>query len=138
MFASIYLQRRRIAFGMFFCFLSGLLDFGRFGGSEVPFYIITLSLVFAVICGAILGVLLHLFPGFRQVVEIGAVTSFLLRLGEVAPALSNSGSGWFAISPIGKSPTTSTPMSRSGTGRFFRGNGGSCWNRLARKEPVSR
>lgn len=82
MLTAIYLQRRRILFGMFFFFLAGLLHFGRFGMWEFPLNVIVLSVIFALICGTVAGVLIPLFPAFRQVFEIAAVAVFITRSAE--------------------------------------------------------
>lgn len=83
MLTSVYLQRRRILFGMFFFFLSGLLDFGRSDGWDFPVYVIGMSVLFALICGAIAALLIPIFPAYRQVFEIVGVTFFVLRLAEI-------------------------------------------------------
>ncbi|MDJ1009765.1 MAG: hypothetical protein QNJ13_18315 [Paracoccaceae bacterium] len=84
MFTAIYLQRRRIGFGMLFFFLAGLLDFGRFGMWEFPIYVIGMAAVFAMICGAIAALLIPLFPAYRHVFEIASVSFFALRVAETA------------------------------------------------------
>ena len=91
MLTSIYLQRRRIAFGMLFFFLAGLLDFGRFGMWEFPEYVISMSLLFALICGAVAAILLPLFPAYRQVFEVAAVVFFAIRLVEAMGWLGEFG-----------------------------------------------
>lgn len=82
MLTAIYLQRRRILFGMFFFFLAGLLDFGRFGMWEFPLYVVGMSAIFALICGALAALLIPLFPAYRQVFEITAVTFLAIRFTE--------------------------------------------------------
>ncbi|MEL7026677.1 MAG: hypothetical protein AAGO57_05530 [Pseudomonadota bacterium] len=84
MLTAIYLQRRRLLFGMFFFFLSGLLDFGRHGGWDIPIYVIGLSIVFALITGAIAAALIPLFPAYRQTFEIAAVSFLGIRLYEAS------------------------------------------------------
>lgn len=86
MLTSIYLQRRRIFFGMFFFFLAGLLDFGRLGMWDFPVYVIGMSVIFAMICGALAAVLIPFFPTYRQVFEIVGVSFFGLRLAQVLGA----------------------------------------------------
>lgn len=87
MLTAIYLQRRRLAFGMFFFFLSGLLHFGRFGMWEFPVYVIGMSAVFAVITGLLAVLLVLMFPVYRQIYEIVAITFLGTRFVEAM--------GWF-------------------------------------------
>ncbi|MEL7105411.1 MAG: hypothetical protein AAGM21_05800 [Pseudomonadota bacterium] len=91
MLTSIYLQRRRLLFGMFFFFLAGLLDFGRFGMWDFPVYVVGMSVLFATICGAIAVVGITLFPAYRQVFEIVGVSFLGLRLAEA----------WGIAGPVG-------------------------------------
>ena len=94
MLTSIYLQRRRILFGMFFFFSSGILDFGHFDGWNSPVYVIGMSVAFACICGALAALLIPVFPSYRQVFEIVAVTFVGLRLAEV---LGITGEAYYAL-----------------------------------------
>ncbi len=84
MLTAIYLQRRRIAFGMFFLFLAGLLDFGRFGMWDYPQVVLLKSVLFALACGLIAALLIPLFPAYRQVFEIMSVSFLAIRIAEIA------------------------------------------------------
>ncbi|SHG40606.1 hypothetical protein [Cognatishimia maritima] len=82
MFVSVYLQRRRILFGMFFYFLSGLLLYGRFGGWAFPEFVIIQALLLAVTLGLLAALLIPMFPSYRNVFETSAIITFLMRIAE--------------------------------------------------------
>ena len=78
MFTFLFLQRRRLAFGAFFFLLSGLLMFenGGIGG------IVTVSVLFTLICTTLAAIGIYFFPNYRQVWEIVGVTFFGMRAVE--------------------------------------------------------
>ena len=107
MLTAIYLQRRRILFGMLFYFLAGQLSFGR---SETELFVpaVVLSGLFAIICGALAALLIPFFLNYRTVFEISAVMFFAIVVFEATGwtghdgGILNSGSGWgFVILALG-------------------------------------
>ena len=107
MLTAIYLQRRRILFGMLFYFLAGQLSFGR---SETELFVpaVVLSGLFAIICGALAALLIPFFLNYRTVFEISAVMYFAIVVFEATGwtghdgGILNSGSGWgFVILALG-------------------------------------
>lgn len=87
----IYTQGRRIAFGGFFFFLSGLLYFGAYGLSDYPIYVVLMSAIFATICMLLSAVGIWIFPGFRHTVEVASVGYFLVQIGESSGLLPYPG-----------------------------------------------
>ncbi|MEL7345677.1 MAG: hypothetical protein AAFN59_12585 [Pseudomonadota bacterium] len=75
MFTFLYLQRRRLGFGAYFFFLSGILMFD----TGAPVSDLGMSALFALICTSLAAIGIYFFPSYRQVWEIVGVTFLAIR-----------------------------------------------------------